>query len=269
MPYAKRMFKRYRKNFRNNRALSTRRIFNNKSAKSQAKQIYALRKSINSVRKQCAPEVKVCSTGIQNDKIGLNNIYVGETIVNYKQYSSPLPPLGTGDNERIGNNIKILPVKINFSSQYKKIINSVSTPIATKLFNSSGGVRIIVVQSKSALNNAPNPGALLTNTPTGIDDSVGILNSPFVNGITARFNILYNKVIYYSENQLIKCRNIKVNPVIKNVRWEPDYLYPLGQIWIFFIAGGFSFVDVGSGDNPYDYDVCDYALKIEQPFTDA
>lgn len=269
MVYAKRMFKRYRKNMRNNRALSTRRIFNNKSAKSQAKQIYALRRSINSVRQLCKPEVKVVRSGMEHDVIGLNNIYVGTTISNMKLYTAPMPTEGTSDSERIGNSIKIYPMKINFSSQYKKIINSVTTPIATKLMDTSGGVRMIVLQSKSALDNPPDIVEILTDKPTSIDNSVGILNSPFKSGITARYNILYNKVIYYSENQLIKCKNLSIKPVIQNIRWETDYNYPIGQIWIFLLAGGFSFVDVGSGDNPYDYDICDYAIKFETAFSDA
>lgn len=263
------MFKRYRKNLRNNRALSTRRIFNNKSAKSQAKQIYALRKSINSVRQMCKPEVKVNRSQTYHDVIGLNNIYVGTTISNYKMYSIPLPLVGTGDENRIGNVINLLPLKFNFSSQYKKIINSVSTPIATRLLNSSGGVRMIVLQTKAAVDNPPDLVDILNETPTSLNDSVAILNTPFKNGITARYHILQNKLIYYSENQLIKCMNLKIRPVIKKVQWESGYVYPIGQIWVFLVAGGFSFVDVGSGDNPYDYDVCDYSLKMEIPYSDA
>lgn len=269
MPYAKRMFKRYRKNFRNNRALSTRRIFNNKSAKSQAKQIYALRRTINYVKKQCKPEVKVCETETQHDMIGLNNIYPNQTISNFKLYEPYLPNLGTNDYSRIGNLISAYALKINFSSQYKKIINSVSTPIATKLLGTSGGVRIIVLQSKSALNNPPTLTDILESTPTSLNDSVAILNMPFKTGITARYHILYNKITYYSENQLIKCKNIKLQPAERSLRWEDGYTHPSGKFWVFLIAGGFSFVDVGSGDTPYDYDVCDYSIKFEIPFSDA
>lgn len=269
MPYAKRKFNNYRKNFRNYRALTTRRIFNNKSAKSQAKQIYALRKSINSVKKMCKPEIKEVRSIVFNDIVGLNNIYPGQTVSNVKTYTMPLPDLGSSDSGRVGNIVSILPLKVNFSSQYKKIINSVSTPIATQLLNTSGGVRMIIVQSKSALNNAPTLTDILDDTPTALSDSVGILNSPFVKGITARFNILHNNVIYYSENQLIKCKNLKIKPVIRQVRWENEYTYPIGQIWVFIVAGGFTFVDVGSGDNPYDYDICDYSITFNQPYSDA
>lgn len=266
--YARRSTYR-RKGRRSNRALSTRRIFNNKSAKAQASQIYALRRAVNRVKAQCKPEVKVVETPIANDVIGLNNIYVGTTISNVKVYEPYVPPPGTGDENRLGNLIKLYPLKINFSSQYKKIINSVSTPIATKLLGTSGGVRMIVVQSIAALANAPTLTDILESTPTSLADSVGILNMPFKTGITSRFKILYNKVIYYSENQLIKCKNLKISPSIKHMRWEDGYRYPKGHFWVFLVAGGFSFVDVGSGDNPYDYDVCDYAIKFEMPFTDA
>ena len=217
MRYAKRSRSR-KSGRRGNRTLSTRRIFNNKGAKAQARQIYALRRSVNRVARMCKPEVKYVSSGIQNDIIGLNNIYPGQTISNYKRYAIYLPVNGAGDAQRVGNLVKLLPIKISFSSQYKKIINSVSTPIATKLLGTSGGVRMIVIQSKSALANAPELTDILRYTPTGASDSVGILNSPFVNGITSRFRILYNKVIYYSENQLIKCKNLSIRPAIKNLR---------------------------------------------------
>lgn len=269
MAYVRRRSTYRRKARRGNRTLSTRRIFSNKGAKAQAKQIYALRRSVNRVARMCKPEIKAIRTGIVNDVIGLNNIYPGVTISNYKIYSGPTPDLGSSDSGRDGNIVRLLPFKINFASQYKKIINSVSTPIATQLLNTSGGVRMIVLQSKSALINAPTPAEVLQDTPTALGDSVGILTTPFVKNITARFNILYNKVIYYSENQLIKCKNIKVRPAVRTMRWEDGYTYPLGQIWVMLFAGGFTFVDVGSGDTPYDYDVCDYAIKFEQPFTDV
>lgn len=269
MVYARRRSTYRRKGRRGNRTLSTRRIFNNKSAKAQAKQIYALRRSVNRVARMCKPEIKVKRSGIYHDVVGLNNIYPGATVSNFKLYPIPLPLIGTGDDGRIGNLVTLYPVKFNFSSQYKKIINSVTTPIASKLTDTSGGVRMIVLQSKSALDNPPDLTDILVDTPTSLSDSVGILNSPFKTGITARYNILYNKIVYYSENQLIKCKNLRVKPVIRKVTWEDGFVYPIGQIWIFLVAGGFSFVDVGSGDTPYDYDVCDYSLKIEVPFTDA
>lgn len=268
MAYGRKRSTYRRKGRRGNRTLSTRRIFNNKGAKAQAKQIYALRRSVNRVARMCKPEVKLSRSVTFNDIIGLNNIYVGATVSSSKVYDCPVPPVGENDYQRIGNSIKLLPMKINFSSQYKKIINSVTTPIATKLLDTSGGVRMIVLQSKAALTNPPTATDILEYTPTGLNDSVGILNSPFRRGITARFNVLYNKVIFYSDNQLIKCKNIKVTPAIKTMRWEDPYVYPVGQMWVMLLAGGFSFVDVGSGDNPYDYDVCDFAIRFEQPFTD-
>lgn len=269
MAYARRRSTYRRKGRRGNRTLSTRRIFNNKGAKAQASQIYALRRSVNRVARMCKPEVKTVRSDNINGIVGLNNIYPGVTISSTNVYTAPTPNIGTGESGRIGDLVSLLPLKINFASQYKKIINSVTTPIATKLLDTSGGVRMIVVQSKSALTNAPAITDILAHTPTSIDTSVGILNSPFVTGITARFNILYDRVIYYSENQLIKCKRLRVRPVIKKMRWESGYTYPIGQMWVFLVAGGFSFVDVGSGDTPYDYDVCDYAIKFEQPFTDA
>ena len=269
MVYARRRSTYRRKGRRGNRALSTRRIFNNKSAKAQAKQIYALRRSVNRVARMCRPEVKVTRSSTYNDVIGLNNIYPGQTIESVKSYAVNLPALGVADTERIGNIIKALPVKINFSSQYKKIYNSVTTPIASPLINTSGGVRMIVIQTKAAINEFPNIQDILRYTPTSLADSVGILNSPFTDGITARYHILYNRVMYYSENKLIRCKNFKIRPAIKTIRWESGITYPEGTIFVFLCAGGFSFTDVGSGDTPYDYDLVDYAIRFEQPYTDA
>ena len=255
--------RRYRKH------LSTRNIFNHKGSKAQAKQIYALRKSLNKVAKMCKPEVKVVRSTTVNDVIGLNNIYPGQTIESVKSYAIPLPALGTNDSERIGNLIRAYPAKIQFSSQYKKIINSVTTPIASPLINTSGGLRLIVLQTKAAINEFPNIQDILKYTPTSISDSVGILNSPFKDGITARYHVLENKVMYYSENKLIRCKNFTIKPAVKSVRWEEGITYPEGTFFVFLVAGGFTFTDVGSGDTPYDYDLVDYAIRFELPYSDA
>lgn len=269
MAYGRRRSMYRRKGRRGNRTLSTRRIFNNKGAKAQAKQIYALRRSVNRVARMCKPEVKLARSDQIHGIIGLNNIYIGATVSNLQTYAAPVPALGTNDGSRIGNLISALPLKVSFASQYKKIINSVTTPVASKLTDTSGGVRMIVVQSKVATSTAPVLTDILSHTPTTLADSVGILNSTFVRDITARYSILYNRVFYYSENHLIRCKNLSIRPALRKIRWEDNQTYPAGQIWIFLVAGGFTYVDVGSGDNPYDYDVCDYSIKFEQPFTDA
>lgn len=268
MAYGRRSTYR-RKGRRGNRSLSTRNIFNRKGAKAQAKQIYALRKSVNRVARMCKPEVKTIASDMNVGLLGHPGNYPNNTVALSQRFAMPYPPIGAAEGNRIGDLISALPLKIYFSSQYKKIINSVTTPSISKLMTTSGGVRMIVVQSKSALNTAPGVGDLLEHTSQSQGETVGMLNSPFISGITARFHILYNKVMYYSENHLIRCKNLAIKPVIKRVRWEDGYQYPLGHIWVFLVAGGFTVINYGTQENPYDYDVCDYSIKFELPFTDA
>ena len=122
MAYGRRSTNR-RKGRRGNRSLSTRRIFNNKSAKAQAKQIYALRRAVNRVRSMCSPEVKVRRTSIDERGLALSSTASTGT-VNWSVVRHPMPDSGSSDSTRIGNKIRLIAPKMYVALQYVENLKS-------------------------------------------------------------------------------------------------------------------------------------------------
>lgn len=273
MVYAKRMFKRYRKNLRNNRTLSTRRIFNNKSAKSQAKQIYALRRSINSVKQMCKPEVKVVETPIVINEFTATTSGVEPAVVNnmWRRYNIDVPSFGVADNNRVGNLIKLLPVKWFINAQYgRKTHTSNGIPYYNLVNEGTGACfRLIAIQSKQALKTAPTPSdifPLFENYPNW-QTTISNMNCPYRNGITANWNILYDKVKYINDNKPIYNKRLKITPADKSLVWEEDYLYPKGIIFYFIICSGLR--STGNDLNNSDYDYIAFNHHTTVAYTDA
>jgi len=154
--------RRYRrKGVRRNRTLSTRRIFNNKSAKAQAKQIYALRKSVNRVRKQCLPEVKVCRSSVNNFPMAFERSgFVGIT---NNRIDHPLPVAGNSDSTRIGNKIRLIGPKIFIGLQYQEYKNSSMSYYDSTLRNNGIQLRLIAIQAKIPHSSKPLLSDVLQN----------------------------------------------------------------------------------------------------------
>lgn len=273
MPYAKRSFKRYRKNFRNNRALTTRRIFNNKSAKSQAKQIYALRKSINYVRNQCKPEVKVVETPIVINEFTSTTSGDEPILVNnmWRRYNIDVPSSGNNDNNRIGNMVKMLPLTWYINAQYGRKTNSSSGIPYYNLINEGTGAcfRLIAVQAKQSMKQPPTPTDLfpLFEDYPNWQTTISNMNCPYRNGITTNYNILYDKVKYINDNRPIYNKRLKIKPIDKTLVWEDGYLYPKGIIFYFIICSGLR--STGNNLNQSDYDYIAFNHHTTLPYTDA
>lgn len=259
-----------RKGRRGNRTLSTRRIFNNKGAKAQAAQIYALRKSVNRVRRQCLPEVKEVETNYDNRLLAEADIpLVPEP---WYRLDTPTPALGTGDTERIGNIIKLLPLKFRMTLQYREDYQSQQYPAFAELPQHGIQVRVIAIQSKAVSNGPP----VITDVLQGVNFG-GFLNSsammvqPFRTGITARYNILYNKVFSVSKDRPQIAKTLKITPRIKHMRWEDtSNSIPKGKIYIFVFQGGAVVnTTVADPNNLYDYNSVNLMFRMSQPYTDA
>ena len=259
---------RGRKVRRGNRTLSTRRIFNNKGAKAQAAQIYALRKSVNRVRRQCAPEVKVQYTTTANRIFSVSgSVPITDAIV-------PMPNIveGVSDTARVGNMIKLYPLKINTSMFYEEVINSrLGYPPFSELRSHGAQIRFFALQSRSALNSPPTLADVLrdVNFTTDIDSSM-MMRMPFKTGITARFNILKNTVFTMSKDKPCLSTVIKVAPKSRTLRHEQGYSYPKGFIWVFWLASGMVKRTSQEGEATVeDYNNISVSWRMEQAFTDA
>lgn len=273
MVYAKRKFNRYRKNFRNNRSLTTRRIFNNKSAKSQAKQIYALRKSINYVKKQCRPEVKVVETNIDVQEFTATTSGEEPNLFNnmWRRFEVPLPTYGDFDSQKTGNLITILPFTWFINAQYGRKTNTSNGIPYYNLVNEGTGacMRLVIVQSTRSLNTAPTPLDLfpLFEDYPNWQITISNMNCPYRNGITNDWNILYDKVKYINDNRPIYNKRLKITPKDRSVIWEDGFTYPKGSIFMFCLCSGLR--STGNNLNQSDYDYIAFNHHTTLPFTDA
>lgn len=269
MVYGRKRSSYARKARRSSRTLSTRRIFNNKGAKAQAKQIYALRRAVNRVKSQCKPEVKVQYTA-QTSNRGFT--YHNNNNITDARFAMPTINEGTGDGSRIGNMIKLYPLKVNTAMFYEEVINSrLGYPPFSELRSHGGQIRFIAIQAKSALNTAPELTDVLksVNFTNDIDSSM-MMRMPFQSGITARFNILKNLVFTLSKDKPCLSTTIKVAPKSRSLRYETGFTFPKGFIWCFWLASGMVRRTSEEGEQTVeDYNVLNVTWRTEQAFTDA
>lgn len=272
MTYARRSTYR-RKGRRGNRTLSTRRIFNNKGAKAQAKQIYALRKSINRVARKCRPEVKVVESSIRIDEFTSTTSGDEPSLVNnmWRRTQVALPVRGDGDNQFIGNLITYLPITWFVNAQYGRKTNSSNGIPYYNMVNEGTGacMRLVAVQTKRSLNSAPTPSdlfPLFENYPNW-QTTISNMNCPYRNGITNDWNILYDKVKYINQDKPVWNRRLKIRPKDKKVLWEEGFTFPKGTIFLFVICAGLR--TTGNNLNQSDYDYIAFNHHTTVPYTDA
>lgn len=267
MRYAKRS--RIRKSGRRgNRTLSTRRIFNNKSAKAQARQIYALRKSVNRVRRQCRPEVKEIVTPQNTIKAAsYTSANISQT---YFRLDVPSPSTGTGDDQRIGNVVRLLPVTVFLNGLYRTITNSSNgIPLYNVISSKGCGMRVVAVQSRVASNSVPSIASIFEDFESGTNTvlTMANLNTPFRRGITANYIILYDKVFYFNDNKPIQNLKFKVYPKIKHLRWDSEFSRPRGDITYFVMFGGLQ--STSNELNQADYNQVEFTYWMKVPYTDV
>lgn len=165
-----RFFRRNTRNYKRYRKLSKGNIYLNRSAKSQARQIATLARKVNYVQKQCKPETKVLLSSLESSQISGDPFYISVKV--------PLPAVGTGDNERVGDSIKIINGSLHVGLD--RMTSDTDTSIA---------YRVIIIETKT-------PGAFSGNAPNLSDILVSASNfgaafiSHFKTGITTQYNVI-------------------------------------------------------------------------------
>lgn len=207
-------YRRYRKYRRYNRKLTYRNIYMNRSAKSQATQIAALKKKVNKVFKATKPETKVIiestanqftmsSAALGNTEWGSGNLFIS---------------VGPADNQRIGDNI--------LRKDYWYITFEYYNTSDTGYHNSeSSGTPIRIISggwktSQNSYDLVPTAASIISNySNSGADSSMACL-SPLVNGVTATHNIYYDKTftITAERNQKV----VKVKTPWYKARFDSD-----------------------------------------------
>lgn len=243
--------RRYNKRNSRRYKLSTRKIFNNTNAKSQANQIYALKRRINSVYKMNRPEIKVLNGSV------ISKTLDSQTLLNtYWTIGGPNVEQGPGDGQRVGDKINVKNVQFTFTAEY---YNSSQTGYHG---GESAGttMRIIIGQFKTpkAYNVVPTISNVLSSSSnTGAIYTHQAL-IPLKNGITEDYNILKDMkfTMTSSRNQ----RLIKLNVKPRSIRWDTDGNY--NNIWVMVISAGLH--------NDTDFsEFVEMTANIKMAYTDA
>lgn len=198
MAYGKRAYRSNRRYNYKGRKLSNKRVYGNRSARAQAGQIAALRNKINRVWNHCKPEIKtVLSTPVTAS-------YTSQTAESYyKFYPIVVPSLGDGDNNRVGNFIRVINGVVYLTMEY---FNSSSTGYYNA--ESSGcQVRVIIGQYSTSMDDSLYPSIMnLFASPNNTGANyIQMAISPLREGITSDFKILkdYKRVLTSDNNQKI------------------------------------------------------------------
>lgn len=253
--------------------LSSRNIFGHKGSKSQAKQIYALRKSLNKVAKMCKPEVKVVETPVVIDEFTATTSGDSPNVVNnmWRRLQVALPVRGSSDNQFIGNLITYLPFTWYINAQYGRKTNSSNGIPYYNMVNEGSGacMRLVAVQTTRSLNTSPSPSdlfPLFENYPNW-QTTISNMNCPYRNGITNDWNILYDKVKYINQDKPVFNKRLKIKPKDRKVVWEDGFTFPKGTIFLFVICAGLR--STGNNLNESDYDYIAFNHHTTVPYTDA
>lgn len=193
MPYKKRY---YRKRYNKKRTLSTKNIYANRSAKSQAYQIAALKRRVNYVSRQCKPEIKIMTSAAVSDTFSSNTAY--------GKYRILYPSAGTGEDQRVGNswNVKNCSFRVWINKNY-------SQPTGTTYIDSGTTYRVIIAQTIAPTNPSANIPDLTDFLVSATNNGEAII-SPFKDGISSSYRIL--KDIKGSTDSNEKLLNIRYYP---------------------------------------------------------
>lgn len=178
---------------RGSRALSTRNIYGNKSARSQARQISSLKRRINHVYRQCRPETKLKEGSPTLLTIAYDDQYP------YVLYTVDMPTPGTGDDGMTGNvcNIKDVHVYIDaaLDPQY-------TSPTYAMYGGMPGNLsyRIMAFATKAISDNSPAVPDIIFTTDYNTSVTDYSLNTvrPLNEGISAKYDILYDRTFTVS-----------------------------------------------------------------------
>lgn len=210
--YSRRGYRRNRGGKRS-RTLSTRRIFGRTSAKSQASQIYALRRSVRSLARKTKPEMKVWignSTNFTFTSESLSNVHVFVNVAPISQ--------GTSNSQRIGDKINMKAIR--FDAYFEYYNNSQTGYLNGE--SSGGVVRIIALQRKqpASYTETKYVSSILAHAAASGSDYTLMTASPLYNGVTEKWKILGDKTFTITTTRNQRVFHMTVNPGI--MRFDTD-----------------------------------------------
>lgn len=237
---AYRRYRRGKKYFRR-RTLSTRSIYNRRSSKAQANQIYALNKKVNAIARANRPDTYLMVNG------PITQQFSNETLASVsKSYGSGLTPHGTY--------ARLLDFTIAGTFEYadnKEAYPGVDVPRA-------GTIRLVIWQSLSskASNSVQQIGNLLEISGTGAGYELNTMR-PFKPGVTSYVNILYDRTYTVSAANPVRQFKARVKKLAP-MRIEAGDQKPQGEVYYGFVTSGLHY-----GSAAYsEYITCNFIAKL-------
>ena len=233
MVYGRRFYKNRRTYRRNSRTLSTRNIFNNKSSRAQASQLYRLNRKVNNIYRACKPELKIIETQPQSFNMTSYSVNYDDPANLIPIFSSPqnpsrvmsisMPDNGDGDNELIGNVCNLRDMTVFLNVNYELIKDTRLNTISNLAFPDSTFVRFVFFMSKMPNDDVLEPNELFDlKYPNSLQD-VGItslgsyptgykMNTvlPLLEGTSSRFSILKDIRIKVGSNNTDKQLKVRI-----------------------------------------------------------
>lgn len=211
--YAKKTYKK--RVYRKRKTLKKSNIFSRKSAKSQAKQIYALNKKINHIQKLTKPEIQ---TFYLSEESGLLNQSFAVPYDNH-DYRGHITHFRLFKNLLDGNQAAQLPAPFKFSGNMFRIQNKIK--LWVKISAGKAAVQTAKLIYRIVVMRMNGPGDQNSQSPlfnvreyeASIRDIKTVIYGPLMPNITQQGKIVYNKVGSFD--------NTNKEPMI----YIPIYLY--------------------------------------------
>ena len=214
--------KRGKRFYRRAKPLSKANIFSRKSASSQARQINALRKRINTVYKRTRPETQRYQV---SDSVTFKNDTFADT------YKINRPAAGIVSNmtgnwaNLYGTNIRIL---MEYSDNYQ--VDAAVDHQRTCSY------RFIVWQTVKTGGSQQNIGDVLLQSGSGTDYELQTIR-PLKNGVTANARILCDRTYTISYAEPSRRHTINLRK-LWNMHKESGQSYPRGDIYFAVVTSG-------------------------------
>lgn len=236
------MARRYlRKKYYRRRTLSTRNIYDKRSAKSQANQIYSLNKKVNAIARANRPETHILVNGPFTHEFTNSSL---ATI--HRTFGTGFTPTG--------NYARLLNFTISGTFEYgdnKESFPGIEVPRA-------GTIRLIIYQALASKIGATMPT---------VDNLVDISNSgagyelntmrPLKEGVTSYVKILYDKTYTVSNNFPVRPFKVRVNNLLP-VRLETGDETPRGALFFGFVTSGLHWVNTSYNEHI----TCNFVTKL-------
>lgn len=237
---AYRRYRRGKKYFRR-RTLSTRSIYNKRSSKSQANQIYALNKKVNAIARANRPDTHILTSDPITQEFTNSSL---ATV--HKSYSSGLTPNG--------NYCRLLSFKISGTFEYgdnKEAFPGIEVPRA-------GTIRLVIWQSLASKASANVQSMIdlieISNTGSGYE-----LNTmrPFKDGVSSYVKILYDKTYTVSSEYPVRPFKVQLNKLMP-MKMQTGDKGPRGAVYFGFVTSGLHYAAASYNEHI----TCNFISKI-------